>query len=104
MLRSKLGGHYAGIGTHRAFIEDETMYEDQKEHAVRLPSDHLKGERLVAMSGPVISYNVFQLLPDCKVCGHRMDGKFLQKWNDRDVCKPCITELTAEVPHIEYSH
>jgi formylmethanofuran dehydrogenase subunit E len=41
---------------------------------------------------------VFILEPDCKVCGKRMNQRFLRKWNDRDVCVPCITELTAEVP------
>jgi hypothetical protein len=46
---------------------------------------------------------VVLILPDCKVCGHRMDKRFLKNWNDRDVCVPCITELTAEVPHVEYS-
>jgi hypothetical protein len=102
MQRSALGGHYAGEGTSRAFIEDESMYEDNAV-LVRFPSDHLKGVELAAMSGPVLSYNVIQLQPDCKVCGHRMDSKFLQKWNDRDVCRPCITELTAEVSDVEYS-
>jgi hypothetical protein len=41
--------------------------------------------------------------PECKVCGKRMNQRFLRKWNDRDVCVTCITELTAEVPHVEYS-
>lgn len=33
---------------------------------------------------------VFQILPDCDVCGRRMEGRFLQEWNDHRVCRPCI--------------
>lgn len=106
MLRSKLGGHYAGIGTHQAFLEDDAMYKDHKESNVRLPSDHLKGAKLATMSGPVTTYsmvNVVQLLPDCEVCGRRMDTRFLKNWNAKRACTPCISELTAEVPDVEYS-
>jgi len=46
---------------------------------------------------------IILILPDCAVCGKRMDGKFLQAWNDRKVCRPCITELTAEVSEDVYS-
>jgi len=39
---------------------------------------------------------VITLLPDCEVCGRKMNGKFLRNWNGKRVCKPCIEELTSD--------
>lgn len=101
-LRSNLGGHYAGTGMEMPVSSDESY----RNHSVlvRLPSDHIDHSSL---SGPVTTYNLYsnvvQLLPDCEVCGQRMDKQFLQSWNERRVCAPCIGELTAEVTGDVYS-
>lgn len=98
-MRSSLGGHYAGSGTSLSLFDNEDPYQDRRE-PVRLPSDYVDHSTL---SGPVRTYNlctntkVVQLLPDCEVCGCRMDSKFLRPWNDRRVCAPCIDELMVEV-------
>ncbi|MDY7993351.1 hypothetical protein UY286_21665 [Paenibacillus polymyxa] len=34
--------------------------------------------------------------PRCAVCGNSMELRFLRRWNDREVCRPCITEMTAD--------
>lgn len=39
---------------------------------------------------------VFSLLPECEVCGKRMDKQFLKPWNGKEVCSPCIDLLEAE--------
>jgi len=41
--------------------------------------------------------NIIMLLPDCEVCGRRMDKRFLRRWNERRVCRICIQELTGDV-------
>ncbi len=33
----------------------------------------------------------------CDVCGKVKRKKELKRWNERDVCTPCITELVGEV-------
>jgi len=57
-MRSAIGVHAAGAGTLLAFVEPEESYVDRKV-AVRLPSDHLKGAALAALSGPVTTYNLY---------------------------------------------
>jgi hypothetical protein len=42
------------------------------------------------------SVKVVKILPDCCVCGRRMDAKFLKNWNDQQACRPCIDELEGE--------
>lgn len=42
---------------------------------------------------------VFQILPDCDVCGRRMEGRFLKEWNDRRVCRPCIKLVMSDDNH-----
>lgn len=37
-------------------------------------------------------------LPKCEVCGHEMHAKLLKPWNNHQVCRPCIDELTADYP------
>jgi len=42
---------------------------------------------------------IVQLLPDCEVCGRRMEAKFLRPFPgapDKLACGHCITELTAD--------
>lgn len=34
----------------------------------------------------------------CAVCGNIMHKKFLRRWNEQDVCRPCISEMTADYP------
>ncbi|BBI32341.1 hypothetical protein [Cohnella abietis] len=48
---------------------------------------------------------IILILPDCKVCGKRMDGKFLRPFPgapDIKACPICITEGTVDVN--VYSH
>lgn len=40
---------------------------------------------------------VLLLLPDCDVCGHRMDDIFLQNWNGKRVCTKCKNEIYEEM-------
>jgi hypothetical protein len=32
----------------------------------------------------------------CAVCRNVMHKKFLRRWNEQDVCRPCIAEMTAD--------
>lgn len=32
----------------------------------------------------------------CEVCGQTMHKQFLQPWNDKEVCRPCIILLEEE--------
>lgn len=50
-------------------------------------------DRLPSQKYPV---KVFQILPDCDVCGHRVNAQFLKDWNDKKVCRKCIDELEGE--------
>lgn len=40
--------------------------------------------------------NIILLLPECDVCGQGVDSKFLQQWNDQQVCRKCIQDLEEE--------
>lgn len=37
----------------------------------------------------------------CAVCGKPVHPKLLRRWNEQDVCRPCINEVTAEIPEGE---
>jgi len=54
-----------------------------------------------SQSGPSKKYpvKVIRILPDCDVCGRRMDQQFLQSWNDRRVCRPCISLVMSDDNH-----
>lgn len=32
----------------------------------------------------------------CAVCGNEIHKRFLLRWNEQDVCRPCISEMTAD--------
>ncbi|WP_155985406.1 hypothetical protein [Paenibacillus maysiensis] len=34
----------------------------------------------------------------CAVCGNEMNKRFLIRWNEQDVCRPCVLEMTADYP------
>ncbi|MNW32470.1 hypothetical protein D3C74_94130 [compost metagenome] len=34
----------------------------------------------------------------CAVCRNVMHKKFLRRWNEQDVCRPCIGEMTQDYP------
>ncbi len=36
--------------------------------------------------------------PCCAVCGNSMELRFLRRWNEQDVCRPCIAVMTADYP------
>lgn len=37
----------------------------------------------------------------CAVCGRRMHVKLLKRWNEQDVCGPCIREVNEEAELID---
>lgn len=49
-----------------------------------------------AWRGPNERAVVVEILPDCELCGRRMDERFLKSWNDKRVCNPCINEIHEE--------
>ncbi len=36
------------------------------------------------------------LADECEVCGQEVPPQYLMSWNDREVCKYCIQEITRE--------
>lgn len=32
----------------------------------------------------------------CAVCGNEIHKRFLLRWNEQDVCRPCVLEMTAD--------
>ncbi|KJD42554.1 hypothetical protein [Paenibacillus terrae] len=36
--------------------------------------------------------------PCCAVCGNSMEQRFLRRWNEQDVCRLCISEMTQDYP------
>lgn len=46
--------------------------------------------------GPREKYVVVEPLPDCDICGRRMEERFLKHWNGKRVCRPCINEIHEE--------
>ncbi|MEB4785080.1 hypothetical protein P5G60_25455 [Paenibacillus jamilae] len=36
--------------------------------------------------------------PCCAVCGNSMELWFMRRWNEQDVCRPCIAEMTQDYP------
>ncbi|WP_110933283.1 hypothetical protein [Paenibacillus bouchesdurhonensis] len=44
---------------------------------------------------------IIHCMASCEICGLSMDKQFLQPWNSKDVCRPCIVLLEEEAEHIE---
>ncbi|OAZ43364.1 hypothetical protein [Paenibacillus polymyxa] len=36
--------------------------------------------------------------PCCAVCGNSMELRFMRRWNEQDVCRPCIAAMTQDYP------
>lgn len=55
---------------------------------------------VLPLRGSVIQFpvKIVLLLPECEVCGKRVDGAFLKKWNDRNTCFKCINEYSRDYP------
>jgi formylmethanofuran dehydrogenase subunit E len=54
----------------------------------------------VLSTGSIIPFpvRIVLLSPECDVCGNKVNGVFLKKWNEKEVCTKCINELSVDYP------
>jgi len=43
--------------------------------------------------------DILLLPPECEVCGHQVDHRFLKPWNGKEVCNYCIQHIEEESDH-----
>jgi hypothetical protein len=45
---------------------------------------------------------VLLLLPECHICGHEVDPRFLKPYNGVDACTYCIKDINEEAEQYEF--